>query len=354
MELALNNYLCSHTNKSKLILVTGGTGLVGSHLLYDLCKSGKKVRVIKREKSNISNVKKVFSYYNSNTDELLKNIEWIDADLLDIYAVLDALSGITEVYHCAAMVSFEPQHEEEMMRINIEGTANMVNAALEKGVTKFCHVSSIATVGRAEHGNITTEENFWKSSPDNSNYSISKYGAEREVWRASEEGLNIVIVNPSLIIGAGNWTQSSSNMFTKGYKGIKYYTDGINGFVDVRDVSSLMIQLMNSNIKNQRYLLNSENISYKTFFDTMHTSFSKPKPSIKAGKFLSGFAWRMEKIRHLLTGSVPLITKETARSAHRVSRFSNQKIVNQFPNFKFIPVEQSINDTCKLYLRDLN
>jgi dihydroflavonol-4-reductase len=132
MELALNNYLCSHTNKSKLILVTGGTGLVGSHLLYDLCKSGKKVRVIKREKSNISNVKKVFSYYNSNTDELLKNIEWIDADLLDIYAVLDALSGITEVYHCAAMVSFEPQHEEEMMRINIEGTANMVNAAPRK------------------------------------------------------------------------------------------------------------------------------------------------------------------------------------------------------------------------------
>jgi uncharacterized membrane protein len=111
---------------------------------------------------------------------------------------------------------------------------------------------------------------------------------------------------------------------------------------------------MNSSIKNQRYLLNSENISYKMFFDTMHIGFSKRKPQIKAGKFLSGFAWRMEKIRHLLTGSVPLITKETARSAHRISRFSNQKIVNQFPNFKFIPVEQSINDTCKLYLRDLN
>ena len=221
-----------------MILVTGGTGLVGAHLLYDLTSSGKKVRAIKRTSSDISVVKKVFSYYSADSENLLKNIEWVNAELSDVYSLLDAMEGVQEIYHCAAMVSFEKKKEEEMMKINIEGTANMVNAALAKSVSKFCHVSSIAALGRDEKGGFISEETFWKSSPDNSNYSISKYGAEREVWRAAEEGLNVVIVNPSLIIGGGNWTQSSSNMFSKGYKGIKYYSSGENGFIDVRDVSA--------------------------------------------------------------------------------------------------------------------
>jgi dihydroflavonol-4-reductase len=335
-----------------LILVTGGTGLVGTHLLYDLCKSGVRVRVIKRANSNVNNVKKVFSYYGNNTDELLKNIEWVDADLLDIFSILDAMEGVTQVYHCAAMVSFESKNEAEMMRINIEGTANMVNAAIEKGVKKFCHVSSIATIGKAEHGAIITETNFWKSSPENSNYSISKYGAEREVWRASEEGLNTVIVNPSMIIGGGNWQQSSSNLFSKAYRGLKYYTDGVTGFVDVR-VAAVMIKLMNSEIANERFLLNAENAAYKRFFDLLHIEFEKSKPSIKAGKFLSSMAWRIEKIRSALTGAAPLITKETARSAHRKSTYSNEKISTQFPDYTFISLEQSVKDTCRLFLSDV-
>lgn len=335
-----------------MILVTGGTGLVGIHLLYDLTRSGKRVRALKRSNSNISNLKKVFSYYTANAEELLKNIEWINADLLDIYTLLDAMAGITEVYHCAAMVSFEPKHENEMMKINVEGTANMVNAALEKGIRKFCHVSSIATIGRAVDGSISTEETFWKSSPENSNYSVSKYGAEREVWRAAEEGLNVVIVNPSLIVGPGNWQQSSCNMFSKAYKGIKFYTDGATGFVDVRDVSALMIKLMESSVSNQRYLITAENVTYKNYFDQIHHAFGRSKPGIKAGKFLSGFAWRAEKIRFKLFGSTPLITKETARSAHNISRFSNEKIASVFPEYKFIPLEQSVKDTCKLFLRD--
>ena len=335
-----------------MILVTGGTGLVGTHLLFDLCKSGKNVRAIKRANSATSNVKKVFSYYTSNADELLKQIEWVDADLLDVYSVLDVMEGITEVYHCAAMVSFEPKHIDEMLKVNIEGTSNMVNGALEKGIKKFCHVSSIATVGRTEHGAFSTEETFWKSSPENSNYAISKYGAEREVWRAAEEGLNVVIVNPSLIIGAGNWQKSSSNMFSKAYKGIKCYTDGENGFVDVRDVASIAVKLMESEIKNQRFLLNSENATYKLFFDLIHTELGKPKPSIKAGKILSGFAWRVEKIRSTFSNATPLITKETAHSANSISRFSNKKIKTTFPDYEFIHLEQSIKDTCKLFLQD--
>ncbi len=335
-----------------MILVTGGTGLVGSHLLYDLCKSGKRVRAIKRNSSNMSNVKKVFSYYSSNVDELLKNVEWVEADLLDVYSLMQVMEGISEVYHCAAIVSFEPKHEEEMMRINAEGTANMVNAAVEKKIRKFLHVSSIATIGRNRNDELCTEDLFWKASPDNSNYAISKYAAEREVWRASEEGLNMIIVNPSVIIGGGNWQQSSANMFSKAYNGIKFYTDGLNGFVDVRDVAALMIKLMESEISNQRYILNSENVAFRTYFDYMHKSFNKRKSYIKAGKILSSFAWREEKLRHILTGAAPLVTKETARSAHRRSFFSNDKIRKLFPDYKFIPVEQAIKDTCNLFLKD--
>lgn len=335
-----------------MILVTGGTGLVGSHLLYDLCRSGKKVRALKRANSNVSNVKKVFSYYTANPHDLLKNIEWIDADLLDVYSIIDIMKGAEEVYHCAAMVSFESAHQAEMLKINIEGTANMVNAALETGIKRFCHVSSIATLGREENG-LTHEETYWKSSPDNSVYSISKYGAEREVWRASEEGLNVVIVNPSLIIGPGNWIQSSSNMFSKAYKGIMFYSSGINGFVDVRDVSALMIRLMESEIYNQRFLITSENASFKLFFDMIHQNFKKPVPFIKAGKIMSGFAWRAEILRSILTGAPPLITKETARSAHRISKFSNEKITKAFPEYRFIPLEKSIEETCKLFLKDI-
>jgi dihydroflavonol-4-reductase len=335
-----------------MILVTGGTGLVGTHLLYDLTRSGKRVRAIKRSNSIVSNVEKVFSYYTPDAHELLKNIEWVDADLLDVYTLLDAMEGVTEVYHCAAMVSFDPKDGTRMMRINSEGTANMVNAALEKKIRKFCHVSSIAAIGKAEHGALSNEETFWKSSPENSNYAVSKYDAEREVWRAAEEGLNVVVVNPSLIIGAGNWQQSSANMFSKAYKGIKFYTDGAIGFIDVRDVSALMIRLMESDMSNQRFLLVAENNTYRNYFNMVHEAFGKPKPSIKAGKILSGFAWRAEKLRHLFFGSAPLITKETARSAHHVNRFSNEKILKLFPDHKFIPLEQSVKDTCKLFLKD--
>jgi len=336
-----------------MILVTGGTGLVGTHLLYDLIRSGKKVRVIKRANSNVSNVKKVFSYYTSDADSLLKNIEWMDADLLDVYSLMEVMEGVEQVYHCAAMVSFERKHLNEMTQINVEGTANMVNAALEKGIKKFCHVSSIASLGRAERGELTSEETFWKSSPENSNYSITKYAAEREVWRASEEGLNVVIVNPSLILGGGNWTQSSSNMFTKAFNGIKFYSEGTNGFIDVRDVAALMIRLMESDISSQRFLLNAENASFRHYFDLIHDTFEKSRPSIKAGKFLTGLAWRAESLRAMLIGSPPLITRETSVSANRKSSFSNEKILKTFPEYKFISLAQSVKDTCALYVKDL-
>ena len=336
-----------------MILVTGGTGLVGSHLLYSLCKK-ELVRVIKRPSSDTSNVKKVFSYYSKTPEKLLENIEWVDGDVTDIYSLTDAMEGVNQVYHCAAMVSFEAGAARRMNKINVKGTENMVNAALHKGVKKICHVSSIATIGNASEGEYANEESSWKSSPENSNYAVSKYGAEREVWRAANEGLDVIIINPALILGPGNWQKSSSNIFSKSYKGIKFYSDGSTGFVDVRDVASLMIKLMNSNIKNERFIIHAENMQYKTFFDLIHEAFNKPKPSIKAGRFLSEFAWIAEAIRCYITGSIPLITRETARSAHKKNKYNREKIMQIFPDYNFIPISESISNTCNLFLKDIS
>jgi dihydroflavonol-4-reductase len=335
-----------------LILVTGGTGLVGTHLLYDLVRSGEKVRVLTRSDDAAAKVERVFSFYSASAPELIKNIEWRRADLLDIYSLLDAMKDVSQAYHCAAMVSFEKKHEREMLRTNVEGTANMVNAALESGVQKFLHVSSISALGKTEHGELITEETFWKASPDNSNYSLSKYSAEREVWRAMEEGLNAVVINPSLIIGPGNWQQSTCNMFSKGWEGIRFYTEGANGYVDVRDVSALAIRLMKSEHSSARYILNGENASFRDFFNIMHEAFGKAKPAIKAGKLASSFAWRAEKLKYYISGSAPLITPETARAAHLISKFSNEKISRAFPDHTFIKMEKSVKDTCEVFLRE--
>lgn len=335
-----------------MILVTGGTGLVGSHLLYELVNSGKTVRALKRKTSSIENVKKVFSYLTTDT-ELVNRIEWIEGDVLDISSLLIAMETVEMVYHCAAMVSFEKKHLIEMMQVNVEGTANVMNAALEKMVKKMCYVSSIATLQKTNNTKFITEALIWKFSPDLSNYAISKYQAEREVWRASEEGLAVVIVNPSVIVGGGNWSQSSANMFTKAFNGLKFYSDGATGFIDVRDVVTLMVKLMESNIKNERFILNSENATYRQFFNLIHDSFKKTRPNIKAGKFLSALAWRMESISCLITKNSPLITKETARSAHHINYFSNYKILQTFPNYKFIGLTDSIKYTCNLFLKSV-
>lgn len=337
-----------------MILVTGGTGLVGSHILYDLTKSGKRVRAIKRKSSNTQLVHKIFSYYTNTPESLLSNIEWVDAELSDIYSLLEAMDGISEIYHCAATVSFSPKDVDLLKKVNVEGTANMVNAALEKGIRKFCHVSSIAALGRPKNDELINEKTTWKYSPEFSMYSITKYNAEREVWRAMEEGLDIVVVNPALILGPGNWTQSSSHIFSKAYKGLRFYTEGINGFVDVRDVSALSIKLMDSAIKNENFIVCAESIKFKYVFDIMHECFGKKKPTIKAGKFLTAIAWRVEKWKSFFTGNAPLITKETIKTSHRISNFSNKKILDAFPDYKFIPIEQSVRETAKLFLKDLN
>jgi len=328
--------------------VTGGTGLVGSHLLYDLVKGGAPVRALKRTGSDVDAVLRTFSLYSPEAAELVKSIEWVEGDILDMASLEDALEGVSEVYHCAAIVSFNPDDREEMLRVNVEGTANVVNACIEMNVRKLCHVSSIASLGRNTATSIVNEESHWKTSPRNSWYAISKYGAEREVWRGAEEGLKVVVVNPSVILGPGDWSKGSNALFRMASKGLKYYTSGMTGYVDVRDVSGAMIRLMESDVKGERFILNSANMSFRSFFDRLHSEFGKPNAWMRVRPWMAEIGWRIEKLRTSVMGVAPLITKETARAANYTYEFSSEKIIHAL-NYRFIPIENTIREVCGMY-----
>jgi nucleoside-diphosphate-sugar epimerase len=334
-----------------MILVTGGTGLLGSHVLFEFARQSRKVRAIKRKSSDTSMVRKVFSYYSEVPDILMKNIEWFDADLMDFDAIGDALDEIREIYHVGAVVSFYPRDHEAMLKVNIRGTANLVNLSLYKGVEKFCYVSSVATLGRGLNGNATGEEDYFVTSRKNTIYSISKYGAEREVWRGMEEGLNAVIVNPSFILGPGFWADNSG-LFRLVFEGLKYYTDGINGYVDARDIAKAMIQLMDRGIFNERFILSADNISYKQLFGMMAKYLGKPAPAIKVPNFVTDIVWRIEAARTFFTKSTPIITKEMALTTQQKYWYTNEKLRNAL-GFDFIPLEQSIREICELYLKEM-
>ncbi len=331
-----------------MIFVTGGTGLVGAQLLLDLIKSGNEVRAMKRSTSRMDVVNRIFR----GNEKLLERIEWVEGDVTDIFSVEDAMKGVNQVYHCAAFVSFRKKDFGRLMKVNTEGTANMVNTAMHAGVNQFCHVSSTAALGRTDENILQDEESFWKTSKYNTGYAISKYSAEREVWRAMEEGLNAYIVNPSIIIGPGKLDSGSGALFGAVLKGLKFFPRGMSGFVDVRDVTGCMMQLMKKNIKNERFIINGENISYKEVMDDMAASFGKMKPVIRVGKTLSAIGWRAEAIRGMFTKTKPMITKETARNGLVMVRYSNEKIKKEL-GVEFIPVRKAVEDACKIYLAEL-
>ena len=337
-----------------MILVTGGTGLVGSHLLFDLLSKGKKVRALKRKSSNIEMVRTTFAYYSEKADELFNKIEWFDGDMLDPFSLEDALKGIKDVYHCAALVSFKKDDHKNMQDINIEGTRNLVNACLDADIRKFCMVSSIAALGSPEEGEDTVSENTaWSPEEKRSGYSISKFNSELEVWRGIEEGLNAVIVNPSIILGPGQWNKGSSQLFSTVAKGLKYYTKGITGYVDVRDVSRSMHELMESKIENERFILNGDNCSFEFIFKTIAKQLGIEGPTRYANKKMTGLAWRVAFLKRIFLFKEPGFTKENARSAHHVKYYSNQKIKEAL-GFEFIPIEKSIKDTLKHYPIEAN
>jgi dihydroflavonol-4-reductase len=333
-----------------MILVTGGTGLVGSHLLYHLSLKNDNIRAIYRTDSSLEKVKKVFSFYTDDATFFSK-IEWFKADITQVPAIIPAFVGVKHVYHCAAFISFNQKDYREMRKVNIHGTEIIVNLSVDAKVEKLCFVSSIAAVGKSLDDNLIDEECEWNKELDNSGYSITKFGAEMEVWRASQEGVEVIIVNPGVILGSGFWNAGSGKLFSQVYNGFKYYTEGITGFVAVQDVVKPMIQLMNSTVKNERFILVSENKSFKEIFFLIADGLGKKRPSIKIKSWQTAVFWRFSWFVSKITGVAPLITKYSAKSAHSVSKYSSEKIKNTI-NYEFESVEKSIERICKNYPKE--
>lgn len=335
-----------------MVFVTGGTGFLGAHLLYHLISEGKEVIALRRSNSSNDLIYRVFGFYQKNQSKLIDKINWIEGDLLDILSLEQVLNDVSIIYHAAATVSFQPGDKNKMMQTNIQGTANLVNIANEKNIKKFCHVSSIAAIGRADNDAPIDEEVRWRSSKRNSAYAISKYGAEREVWRGVEEGLKAVIINPSIILGPGEVNSGSGKLIKTMLDGLRFYTSGINGYVDVRDVVKSMVKLVESKVSGERFILSAENLSYKELFEMIAQNLGKSPPAYRASKWMGEIAWRVEHLKGKLTGSKPLITKETANTAANTYKYSNHKITSQLA-FQFIPIQQTIKEACDYYLKNL-
>lgn len=308
-----------------MILVTGGTGMVGAHLLYQLVLQGEQVRAIHRPDSSFEGVKTVFGYYSNTPDTLFKRIEWVVADITDIPELTNAFKGISRVYHLAAMISFNPSQYRLLRKFNIEGTANIVNLCIDHNVTKLCYVSSIATLSSETKNKPIDEESHWNPEEPHTIYAITKFGAEMEVWRGTQEGLNAVIVNPSVILGAGFWLSGSGKIFGKAKKGIPFYTRGEMGFVDVEDVAMACIMLMNSPIINERFILNSENWSYKRLLQTITQRLNTPVPKLELKPWILQIGWRLDWFFHTFFRTRRKLTKRTAATLINRKYYNNSK-----------------------------
>ncbi len=322
-----------------MVLVTGGTGFLGSYIIKQLVEKGYAVRAIRRNKT--------VPFWISST--IFDKVEWIDGDVLDVVALEDAMEGIDSVIHSAAVVSFVKKDRKNMYQVNVEGTANVVNMALEKKVRRLVHISSVAALGRTANGGHVNEEKKWEESKINTHYAKSKYKAELHVWRGIGEGLEAVILNPGTILGYGDWNSSSCAIFKNVYEEFNWYSSGINGFVDVEDVARAAILLLETTISEQRFIINGDTWSFKKLQDTIADGFGKKHPSRATTPFLMGVAWRMEKIKSLFTGKKPLLTKESARVAQSQTWFENRKILQALPGFSFTPLEESIKNACEKY-----
>lgn len=329
-----------------MILVTGSTGLLGSHLILKLVKAGYPVNALKRETSSPGEIMKLLPFYQIKEEEFSTLVTWVNGDVLDPFSLSDALEGVTKVYHCAGFVSFNPGDKKRLFLINQKGTKNLMDACLENQIEKLCHVSSIATIGGDE--DIRDEKHLLNPPKKSSYYAKSKYSGELEVWRAIEEGLNAVIVNPSVILGPWNWDKSSAAIFRILYKGLSYYPEGGTGFVDVRDVADIMIKLMDSDISGQRFIINSENVLYKDIFQWIAEGFRKKPPSKRITPAMAEMIWRLEWFRSKITGSAPQITKNSIRSSFTFDHLSNEKII-ETTNHQFLPVKDSVKETCDYF-----
>ncbi len=334
-------------------LVTGATGIIGSHVLLNLLQNNQPVVACRRKSSGITEVEKLFSYYTTDYRLLFQKIKWVDLDLNDSFSIELALDGIDTVYHCAGLVSFNKKDKNKLTEVNEQGTRNIVNACLFKKIKAFCYVSSISVINNLDYTLPLNEDVFWKISGSESDYAISKYNAEKEVWRGMEEGLNAVIVNPGVVLSPGFWKQSSSQIFDSCYKGIKFYTTGTTAYVAAQDVAQIMVTLVNQKKFSNKYILSENNYTFQHIFNLIHKNFNKPMPTIKASRGLLKIALRIDSLICLFTAKQPTITSALINSALNEQEYSNQKITTQL-NFQFIPINSTIEQICKLYLLEKN
>lgn len=324
-------------------LVTGATGFIGSHIVRHLVERGEKVRAIRRKNSDCSLLKDVEGHF-----------EWVEADVLDIPSLEDAMHGVQTVYHSAAIISFSPKGHSQMMKVNIEGTANVVNCALAFGVERLLHVSSISVFGRYQMSGVITEERKWKKHPDNTAYAISKHLSNREVWRGIQEGLPAVLVCPSTVLGFGDWNRGSCRIFKNIYDGLSFAPPGKMGFVAVKDVARASIELLQAEHFGEQYIINAENLRFNEVFARVAKGFGLEPPSRTITPFMAGVAWRLHKLKSLLTNQEPLVTRETARYTQWDYTYSNQKLLNHLPAFSFQSIDVCIEESCKQYMAKHN
>lgn len=317
-----------------MILITGATGFLGAELTRQLTKSGHKVRALKRESSLIPAM--------LERDPL---IEWFVADINDLASLEDAFDGVNQVYHCAALVSFKPKDKFNMIRVNIEGTSNIVNLCVEYGA-RLVHVSSVAALGEPKKGAVViTEDDYWEYNAHVHAYAISKYEGEMEVWRSIAEGLDAVIVNPSVIIGASSGFQGTGAIFKLIKKGLSFYTRGATGFVDVEDVAKSMIALMQGSLTAERFTISAQNMHYQEFFQKIADGFGVEAPKREAKPWMMALAWRAAKLKSVFTGKAASLTHDAAKSSLHESFYSNEKIKNTI-DIQFKPLDQSITEVC--------
>ena len=336
-----------------MILLTGGTGLLGSHLLLNLVKEHKEVVALKRPSSDLDEVKRVFGYHCAGEDELAElfgRIRWVDANLLNQADLEQALQGVKQVYHCAAMVSFQPRDRRMMIRFNTDSTACLVNACLAAGIQKLLHVSSTSAIGRSPEGAPATESLIWSHTKTGTGYAESKFRSEMEVWRGMEEGLQGVIVNPSIILGPGFWKRGSSSMFSRVAGGLKYAAPGITGYVGVHDVVSAMIRLMNSDILGERFILSESDYSYAQVFGMIGEALGISRDLKQATPSLLQSLSRLDSFAALFRG-IRLITSEHIRAAFGEAHFSSEKIKAAI-GMEFTPLNQVINKVAEHYRTD--
>ena len=322
------------------VLVTGGTGFLGSYIIKALVENGYTVRAIRRGNKLPAWIDK----------QILDQVEWMEGDVLDVVSLDDALEGIDTVIHAAGVVSFTKKDRKKMYQVNVDGTANVVNMALEKNIRRFVHISSVAALGRTAGGGHVDEDKKWEESKVNTHYAKSKYKAELEVWRGFAEGLDAVILNPSTILGYGDWNTGSCAIFKNIYHEFKWYTPGNNGFVDVEDVASVALRIMQSDISGERFIVNGDTWSFQRLMNTIADTFGKKHPSRETTPLLMSIAWRMEAAKSIFSGSRPLLTRESARVAMSQTYFENARLLEALPGFKFTPLEQSINAAAKKYM----